>query len=138
MRLQATAIYKPRASSGQYIEAHITPAVRASVEAATRMVQTTAKALCPVDTGELQASITTDIEETGKTIIGRVGPHTHYAAFVEFGTGIAGAGSAGAGEGPYNLAWPGQVAQPYMRPAIDEARGPVMSLFRSNISVGLR
>ena len=138
MRLQATAIYKPRSSAGRYIDVHITPAVRASVVASAKLMEDSAKAKCPVDTGELRESITTEIDESGKTIIGRVGPHTHYAAFVEFGTGIAGAGSSGAGEGPYNMSWPGMPAQPYMRPSVDENREPVMQIFRGQISVGLR
>jgi phage gpG-like protein len=68
--------------------------------------------LAPVDTGALKESIATEIDESGKTIIGRVGPNVPYAAFVEFGTGIAGAGSAGAGEGSVFdvLAWDGGAA----------------------------
>lgn len=138
MRLQATATYRPRGDLGRYIEVHITPAVRSSVQASCKLIESTAKMLAPKDTGALAESISTEIEETGKTIVGRVGPHVHYAAFVEFGTGIAGSGSAGAGAGPYNMAWPGMVAQPYMRPAMDESRNPVMEIFRGEISVGLR
>lgn len=108
------------------------------MQASCKLVESTAKALCPVDTGALRESITTEIDDSGKTVIGRVGPHTHYAAFVEFGTGIAGAGSVGAGEGPYNMNWHGMVAQPYLRPALDESRQPVMEIFRQEIQLGIR
>lgn len=118
MRLQATATYRPRGDLGRFIEAHITPAVRASVEASCKLVETAAKYYVPVDTGELQESITTEIEETGKTIVGRVAPHTYYAGFVEYGT--------------YKMR-----AQPYMRPALDESRGPIMDIFKSEIAQGL-
>ena len=138
MKLQATATYQPRGDLGRYIDVHITPGVRASVEASVKLIEARAKELCPVDTGALRESITSEVVETSKTVVGFVGTHTDYAAYVEFGTGVAGASSAGAGEGPYAMTWPGMPAQPYMRPAIDESRGPVMELFRSNISVGLR
>lgn len=106
--------------------------------ASSKLIEDTAKLLCPRDTGALAESITTEIRETEKTITGIVSPHMPYAAFVEFGTGIVGAGSAGAGPGPYSSTWPGMVAQPYMRPALDSSRGAVSDLFRSEISVALR
>ncbi len=119
MRLTATAQYKPRGDLGRYIEVHITPAVRASVEASCALVEAAAKHYVPIDTGLLQSSIDTVIEETGKTIVGRVAPHTDYAGFVEYGTRY-------------------MAAQPYMRPALDESRGPVLQLFRGNLSQGLK
>jgi HK97 gp10 family phage protein len=138
MRLEATAIYKPRGDLGRYVEVHIVPGVRTGVVNVCQMVESIAKMLAPVDTGALQGSIHTVIEETAKTIVGRVGPNVPYAAFVEFGTGIAGASSAGAGAGPYTMTWPGMPAQPYMRPAVDEARQPAPGIIGKEISVGLR
>lgn len=135
MRLHATAIFRPRADSGRFIEAKATPAFRAAVLASCKLIEGAAKAMCPVDTGALQESITTTIDDSGKTIIGRVGPHMDYAAYVEFGTGIAGAGSPGAGEGPYNTSWPGMPAIPYMRPALDENREAVYQVFRKEIGL---
>lgn len=138
MRLVASAIYRPKGDSGRYIEAHVTPAVRASVQAACKLVETAAKAMAPVDTGALRDSISTEINETAKTVVGNVAPHVPYAAFVEFGTGIAGAASPGAGLGPYSLNWRGMPAQPYMRPAMDESRGPILEIFKGEIASGLR
>lgn len=138
MRLQATATYRPRGDMGRWIETNVTPSVKAAVVASCALIEKTEKQLCPVDTGALQASITTEIDESGKTIIGRVGPHMPYAPYVEFGTGIAGAASPGAGEGPYNNSWPGMPAQSYVRAALDECRPAVVEIFRGELAIGLR
>ncbi len=138
MRLIASATFRPRGDLGRYVESYVTPGVKAAVEASTKLIETSAKALCPVDTGRLRDSITSTVEETGKTVVGTVSPNTDYAAFVEFGTGIAGASSPGAGPGPYSPTWAGMVAQPYMRPALDENREAIAELFRSEIALGLR
>ncbi len=135
--IRATATFRPRSDIGRFVDVKITPAVRKSVEEACQMIQERAQALCPVDTGALRDSITTDVEDLNKTIRGNVGPHTHYAAYVEFGTGIAGASSAGAGEGPYSENWPGMVAQPYMRPAFDETKPKVLDVFKGNIGAAI-
>lgn len=46
-----------------------------------------------------------------------------HAAYVEFGTGMRGAQSAGAAAGGrYDPDWPGMAAQPYMQPAAQRAR----------------
>ena len=137
MRLQATATYRPRGDLGRWIGTNITPAVVASVKASAVLIQQAAQAICPVDTGALRESITTEVEE-GKTVVGRVSPHVPYAVYVEFGTGIRGAASPGAGKGPYSDTWPGMVAQPYMRPALDGNRKAVEDLFRNEIALALR
>ena len=138
MRLQATAQFKPRGDLGRYVEVHITPAVRNAVEKSLKLIEVSAKAKAPVDTGALRDSITSSIDESGKTIVGQVGPHVHYAAYLEFGTGIAGAASAGAGEGPYSSSWPGMPAIPYMRPALDENTAAIKELSRGEIALALR
>lgn len=136
MRLIAKATYRPRMTSGQFMQAVITPGARAAVEASCTTIQQAAQALCPVDTGALRDSITVDIQE-GQTIVGSVGPHTDYAAYVEFGTGRRGAESAGAGAGPYSSTWPGQAAQPYIRPAFDQTKPTILDMFRSQIATRL-
>lgn len=52
----------------------------------TRRVANRAKILCPVDTGNLRASITQKISLTDKEIVGRVGTNVKYALFVHDGT----------------------------------------------------
>lgn len=135
--ISATATFTQRSSAGQFVSVRISPAVRASVEAAGKLIEDEAKLLCPVDTGALQASITTEVTEGDRTVTASVGPRgIGYAAFVEYGTGERGAASEGAGAGPYgNTA--GQAAQPFMRPAIDGSREAVKELFRSQISLAV-
>ena len=72
-------------------------AVSAVVKKTAFEIENEAKAMVPVDTGELQRSIRAEIEEFSATIA----PHTEYDAYVEFGTIHMG-------------------AQPYMRPAADK------------------
>ena len=109
-----------------------------AVEEACQLVEDRAKELVPVDTGALQESITTEIVETAKTVVGRVAPHEPYAAYVEYGTGQRGQASAGAGEGPYNPNWPGMAAQPYMRPALDEAKPQITDIFASHLQTAIK
>ena len=137
MSLSATARFTPRGDLGRFVSARVTPAVTASVEAAGALIEQSAKLYCPVDTGELQGSITTEIIPTDSSVRSATAPHTSYAAYVEFGTGQRGAESPGAGDGPYSPNWPGMVAQPYMRPAVDETRETIADLFRSQLSLAL-
>jgi len=137
MNLKATAIYRPRSSSGQFIAASVTPAVQNAVLAVAQLIVEEAQSICPVDTGALRDSITASVQVTDKTVSGIVTAAMFYAAYVEYGTGIRGAESPGAGPYPYNMAWPGMPAQPYMRPAIDTVRQVIADLLASQIAVGL-
>lgn len=76
---------------------------KAIVRSAAFAIEAQAKTRCPVDTGALVNSISTEFENGGLT--GIIAPHTEYAAYVEFGTKR-------------------QSAQPYMIPAA-EAVAPV-------------
>ena len=78
------------------ITARFPGAVRAVVAKAALDIEADAKALCPVDTGALRASIKAEIDGTRATIE----PHQEYAGYVEFGT--------------YKMA-----PRAYMRPAAD-------------------
>jgi HK97 gp10 family phage protein len=72
------------------------------VEQMTRTAVARAKAIVPVDTGRLRASISGDV--TGKQlVVGTISANTHYAAYVEFGTSRMG-------------------ARPYLRPAMLQAQ----------------
>ena len=127
--------FRPRSDLGRFVEAVVTPAVQASVQAACDLMVTTAKEYCPVDTGRLQAGITSLVAPTALTVAGRVFvDNVPYADYVEYGTGQRGDPTA-----PYShvQTWPGMAAQPYMRPALDESREPIAELFRSNLSLAL-
>lgn len=58
----------------------------AAVNRMIHVVEATAKTLCPVDTGFLRSSITTDMSYGGGTVTGRTGPTANYGAYVEWGT----------------------------------------------------
>lgn len=60
----------------------------------------------PVDTGTLKRSVTLEIEEDGLKAV--VGPHTEYAAYVEYGTRF-------------------MQAQPYVRPSYEEVKSEFKS-----------
>jgi hypothetical protein len=83
-----------------------------------------------VDTGELQASIGTATNWEGQRVTGSVSASAKHAAYVEFGTGIRGAASPGAGPGPYSPTWPGMIAQPYLRPSIDSSHDAILGAFK--------
>jgi HK97 gp10 family phage protein len=132
--ISARAQFTPRSSTGQFINAFISPAVVASVQASLDMVENAAKGYCPVDTGALRDSITSEISTSGKTVVGKVGPHMPYADYVEYGTGRRGDPGA-----PYGhvMSWPGMVAKPYMRPAFDESKGKIVDLFGAQIGASI-
>ncbi len=118
--ISAKATFRPRNDLGRFVEAKVSPAVQASVQAWCEMVQGTAKLYCPVLTGFLQSRITYAIIATDKTVVGTVFVDgVLYAGFVEFGTRF-------------------MSAQPYMRPAYDEAKPVTKELFRSQLSTELR
>ena len=54
----------------------------------SKLIQAQAKALAPVDTGNLRNNITTQTEWNGNTCVGKVSCDVEYAPYVEFGTGI--------------------------------------------------
>ncbi len=136
--ITARATFRPRSSIGQFVAAQISPAVVASVDAASQLIVEEAKAICPVDTGALRDSISASTKQTGKTVVGTITAAMFYAAYVEYGTGRRGAESAGAGPYPYKMSWPGQVAKPYMRPALDTTRETVLELMSSQIAIGIQ
>ena len=85
-----------------------------------------AKDLCPVDTGQLQNSISHAVEEDENTVyIGVPGGPTSYGAYVELGTGIYAEGGGGRPtpwvyqDAKGNWHWTrGNPAQPFLKPAV--------------------
>lgn len=67
----------------------------------TTLIARTAKALAPVDTGELRESITADVRDALTRLVGIVEARAPHAPFPEFGTVK-------------------MQAQPYMRPALEQ------------------
>jgi hypothetical protein len=138
MKMNARSTYAPRSSTGQFIQANITPAITASVMAASQLVFDESQRLVHVRSGELKGSARMVINPTDKTVVGNVVYDSEHAAYNEFGTGRRGAESPEAGPYPYDPNWPGMAPIPYLRPALDTTRQAVLGVFGSMISQGLR
>lgn len=132
--IHATATSTFRGNLGQFVAGKITPAVRAGVKAFGEMVLQEAQAIVPVDTGELRDSGSVVMEESAKRVTAHIVFSAPYSAFLEFGTGIAGASSPGSGPYAYNMQWPGMAARPFLRPALDSARDAGKALFASQVA----
>ena len=131
MNLRATSSFSPVALSK--ITALIIPKLVAAMNESVALVQDEAQAIVPVDTGELKAHIETEVTWAGNSVDGEVSANSNHAAYVEYGTGIRGAASAGAGPGPYSPSWPGQIAQPYLRPALDGSKAKILAIFEDKL-----
>ena len=130
--------------------------LRDTVNKATELVHGQAKALAPVDTGQLAGSIHMKVKETDTEIQGRVYTNVEYAPYVEFGTGITGNGTY-----PYEVegltleyrdkGWAffdedkgewiftkGQEAQPYMYPALKENEKTIKRMFKDGVKTKLK
>lgn len=125
--IRATATWTPRADSGRFVETVIAPAALDAAQGAGEVCLQEALAIVPRRTGELADSGHVETVETGKTAVATVAFGAGHAGYVEFGTGVR--GSAGAGPYDYDPDWPGMVAQPYLRPALDTARGEMLGEF---------
>jgi HK97 gp10 family phage protein len=133
INLRATAQYTPRSDAGRFIASNIVPAVLEAAAAMGQVVLLEAQAIVPVDTGELKASGRTAVRQTGSSVVADVEFTAPHAAYVEYGTGIRGQESAGAGPYPYSPTWPGMPAQPYLRPALEVARAEAVGEFALRI-----
>lgn len=121
---------------------------------AVLLVHAQAKALAPVDTGNLAGSIHPKVINNGESIIGKVYTNLIYAPFVEFGTGIKGNGSypnENISLSYRNTGWvytpdggssfyytEGQIAQPFMYPAIKQNEKQIEKMFRDAIKINVR
>ena len=130
--------------------------LRDAMNKATALVHGQAKALAPVDTGQLAGSIHMQVKDTGAELQGRVYTNAEHAAYVEFGTGITGNGTYPYEVEGLNLTYrdkgwayydedkgewfytKGQEAQPYMYPALKENEKTITKLFREGVRTKLK
>jgi HK97 gp10 family phage protein len=128
--IAATSTFQPASNIKGVLDLAVLVPVFAAVQRSQAIVVEEAKALVPVDTGELRDSIAaTEPVDDGRTITGSVVASADHAAYNEFGTGVRGASSPGAGPFAYSMNWPGMAATPFMRPALDTARAAVLDEF---------
>jgi len=128
--------------------------VKQTMDKAVLLVHGQAKALAPVDTGNLAGSIHPKVITEGKTIIGKVYTNVSYAPYVEFGTGSKGNGTYPNKDiklAYRNTPWvytpdggdtfyrtEGQVAQPYMYPAIKRNEKKIKDMFKEAIRTEIK
>ena len=105
------------------------------------LVENKAKELCPVDTGQLRASISSKVD--GDT--GSIGTNVDYAPYVEYGTGVfAVAGNGRQTPWSYQDAkgdWhytTGQRPQPYLEPALTQNETQIIDIFRNYLMKELK
>ncbi len=140
MNLRASSDFRPGPVAA--ILEQIIPRAILATRNATRIVEQAAIALVPVDTGELQNSIGSEVALIGSIVQGSVEARAPHAAFVEFGTGLTGAASPHGdlptegvpftGSWIYDFrgqGWKGMPARPYLRPALDFNGPQIMGAF---------
>lgn len=111
-----------------------TAPIERTIKKITVEVQGQAKGLAPVDTGTLRNSIRMNYDSNKKE--GKVYTNNEYATYVEFGTGIRGNGSYPDSNKnlTYNQNWKGQVAQPYIYPALQHGKSLVTETLKQEIA----
>lgn len=135
------------------MKTEIIPDVKRGVDRATVVVEGRAKALCPTNKyragGELRQSIHPSTQVLNDSIIGKVSTVKEYAAFVEFGVGIRGQLSNRnhkialsyrqtpwtytPDDGEMFIRTIGNVAQPYLYPALKQSKQEIKALIMNSI-----
>ena len=104
-------------------------ALRKGLMRGGKMVQATAKRLCPVDTGKLRNSIEVTPIENGAD----VGTNVECAAYVEYGTGKKGDPSV-----KHREDWEGQAPQPYLYPALEAHKAEIKDIVQNTLQEEIR
>lgn len=125
--------------------------VKNTMVKATSLVQAQAKVLAPADTGNLRGSIHQEVKQRAGSVEGRVYTNVQYASYVEFGTGSKGNGTYPHDVDGLNLEYRdtpwvytpdggesfyrtnGQVAQPFMYPALKQNEKTIKNLFKTDV-----
>ena len=116
-------------------------AIADGINKAAGIVEGSAKRLCPVDTGHLRGSIHIMKEAIpGKDMKAIVGTNVEYAPYVEFGTGVRGQAT---NENTkiavsYKQDWAGQIAQPYLAPALRNNKDRIESAIFRKVIEGIK
>ena len=112
-------------------------AIKQGLEAVGQLVENKAKENCPVDDGQLRASITHEISEDISSVA--IGSNLEYAPYVHQGTGLF----AKDGDGRKQVPWryqdakgqwystKGQKPNPFLQKAVDENRDKLIKPFEN-------
>lgn len=116
-----------------------------AVTAAAQAIEAEAKERCPVDSGILRRSITTDVSAVGGNVTAIVGTNIEYAPYIHQGTGIY----ALEGNGRKNVPWAykdaktgdliwtkGSKPQPFLRDAVDDVQPGLVKYFEDMLRRG--
>lgn len=107
--------------------------LRQGIGKACRVVEKAAVGNCPVDTGELQRSITAETPGPNDEPVGIVGTNKEYGPYVEMGTGLFATNGDGRTDVPWRYKdkkgkWhttSGQEPQPFLQPALRDNEAAV-------------
>jgi hypothetical protein len=135
--IRATSTFTPRGDGGRFAVVKIEQGALEAAQDLAQIVLLEAQRIVPVDTGELRDSGQVTMRQTEASVVGDIEFLAGHAAYVEYGTGIRGAASPGAGPYPYSPTWPGMRAQPYLRPALEIARAEALGMFALKIRESL-
>lgn len=119
----------------------IVPAVKNGVNESLLVIQGAAKLLCSSVTGRLRNSIHVHpAKRTSRaTIEGSVYTAVEYAVYVEFGTGRRGGYPYDIGLSlTYNQDWAGQVAQPFLYPALLRNKHKIADIIAESVRNGVK
>jgi HK97 gp10 family phage protein len=122
------------------IQGEVPEELRKAMNKAAAVVSASAKALVPVDTGALRNSIhIKKAEAHGDSVTSGVHTSKEYAPYVEFGTGARGGSPAATKLGvTFNRHIKGQVAQPYLYPALKQNSGKINEIVAQAVIAATR
>ena len=120
-----------------------TEEIKSTLQNCCFIVERDAKKNCPVQTGELRASITSRIVEEGTEIQGEVGTPLMYGNYVEYGTGLFSSNGMGRKEVPWFyknekdewVSTSGQPPQPFLIPALNNNRQEIIEQLKGVLKV---
>ena len=118
----------------------VAEALARGVNQAAGLVEGSAKRNCPVDTGNLRNSLHIMSHAIPKDARAVVGTNVEYAPYVEFGTGVR--GQATNRNTNVSLSYAsdraGQVAQPYLAPALRQNKDRIEQIIVKNVAEGIK
>ena len=122
----------------KYVDETLGAAANEGVNLACQVILASAIRNCPVDSGQLQNSLTMDVND--ETHTGSVGTNVEYAPYVEIGTGIYSSKGTGRKEpwtyqdvkGDFHKT-SGSKPQPFLQPAVEQNKDKIKEIGRAHV-----
>lgn len=123
--------------NSESVKAALSQVSESALESAALLVEGQAKALAPVDSGELRDKIDHTITEQNGMRLAKIGSPLDYAIYVEYGTGEHATNGAGR-KGGWSYQAPdgkwyftrGMKAQPFLLPAFRRNKKNIETIFK--------